>query len=297
MATLYNAIFEEIFNTCGSVVVHDFSQIKGITSNIQYNQLSPVISFCMSSIQKIFDEMIKVLKKARYNGSIILPTHLYLDRENSINLLNCVKTSHSADKQYIIVNENNEIALTFPRMEEKKTKKNNGRILFLPIDGLSSFAFGMQDFAIVLAYQELDEKDNFQTTHISFYNPLTKDIYTLSQNDVFSLNNTRLTNDNILQEMKNFNTIFVNNYEMPFSFDINKVASISNTFNTSNSIFLSICNLVSTNINLLIYKKGKDDVINTLIDFCINNSSIKSKAIGHHTLIGTNKVIENIKNT
>ena len=102
MATLYNAIFEEIFNTCGSVVVHDFSQIKGITSNIQYNQLSPVISFCMSSVQKIFDEMIKVLKKARYNGSIILPTNLYLDRENSINLLKCIEKSHSADKQYIM---------------------------------------------------------------------------------------------------------------------------------------------------------------------------------------------------
>ena len=89
--------------------------------------------------------------------------------------------------------------------------------------------------------------------------------------------------------------VFVNNYELPFSFDINKVAKISNTFSASTSIFLAICNLLSTNTNLVIYKKGKDDIINTLIDFCVNNSSLQSRVIGNHILIGTNKVIEKIK--
>lgn len=296
MANLYNAIFEEIFNSCGSVVIHDFNQIKGISyGSNSLQQTSPIISFCISTMQKMFDEMVRVLKKTRYNGTILLPKNVYLDKQSSINSLECVKCSNSAEKKHIILNENGEMMLTYPKMDEKKHKQEKSRIIFLPIDGLSSFAFGIQDFVIALAYQEIDDENIFQTKHISFYNPLTKDLYNISQNNGCSFNGKKITNDNILQVATEMNSVFVNNYELPFSFDINKVAKISNTFSTSTSIFLAICNLLSTNTNLVIYKKGKDDIINTLIDFCVNNSSLQSRVIGNHILIGTNKVIEKIK--
>ena len=113
MATLYNAIFEEIFKNCSSIVLHDFNQVKGITCQSNVSQFSPIVSFCMSTLQKMFDETIKVLKKTKYNGTIILPQNIYIDRQNRINLLDCVKTSHSAEKKYIIINEQNEIMLTY----------------------------------------------------------------------------------------------------------------------------------------------------------------------------------------
>ena len=295
MATLYNAIFEEIFKNCSSIVLHDFNQVKGITCQSNVSQFSPIVSFCMSTLQKMFDETIKVLKKTKYNGTVILPQNIYIDRQNRINLLDCIKTSHSAEKKYIIINEQNEIMLTYPKMGERKSKKDNNRIVFLPIDGVSSFAFGIQDFVIVLAQQELDDNNIYQTKYISFYNPLTKDVYNIDKDNGCSFNGKKITNDNILQVAKDLNSIFVNNYELPFSFDINKVASISNTFASSTSIFLSICNVLSTNTNLVIYKKSKDEIINTLIDFCINSSSLQSKTIGNHILIGTNKIIEHIQ--
>lgn len=296
MATLYHAVFEEIFKNCSSVVLHDFNQIKGISCNSSSSQYSSVLSFCILTLQTMFDEMIKALKKTRYNGTIILPQYVYIDKQNRINLLDCIKTSHSAEKKYIIPNEQNEIMLTYPKMEEKRQKKDNNRIVFLPIDGMSSFTFGIQDFVIVLAHQELDDDNIYQTKYISFYNPLTKDIYSINKDNGCSFNSKKLTNDSILQVAKDLNSIFVNNYELPFSFDVNKVLSIGNTFTTSTSIFLSICNLLSTNANLVIYKKGKDEIINALIDFCINNSLLQSKMIGNHILIGTNKVIEHIQN-
>ena len=150
MATLYNAIFEEIFKNCSSIVLHDFNQVKGITYQSNVSQFSPIVSFCMSTLQKMFDETIKVLKKTKYNGTIILPQNIYIDRQNRINLLDCVKTSHSAEKKYIIINEQNEIMLTYPKMGERKSKKDNNRVVLLPIDGVSYFAFGIQDFLIVL---------------------------------------------------------------------------------------------------------------------------------------------------
>lgn len=180
----------------------------------------------------------------------------------------------------------------------KIKKKNNSRIIFLPIDGMPSFLFGIQDIIITLAMQEFDEENScsFKTVQVSCYNPFTMDLYHIHKDNGCILNGKKITNDNILKTTKHINTIFVNNYELPFSFNLNKVISISNMFSTSTSIFLSLCNLITTNINLIIYKKGREQLINELIDFCIEVLPVQLQTVGNHTLIGTNKIIDKITN-
>ncbi len=289
MSAPYSKIFDEIVNNISSYVCKDFNEIKGInTIEDEAN-----VNFCCSTCRKIIDETVRVLKKVKYNGSLLLANNLYFNRQIAININSCIFDCVSFKKKDIIIDSsNNEIILSTARLQEGKKVKN--KIILLPINGIMSFSSNIPDFAITFAYQEIDENDKYITKQVVIYNPITRDFYSFEDNNCFSVNNIRLPIEQIVQE-RHINSIYVNNYELYSSFDINKLNSISNTFCINDSIFYSLCLLCSTNTNLVIYPSGKDKIVNELIDFCIKSACLDYIKNGDYLAIGKNGVLKKFK--
>lgn len=289
MSTPYSKIFDEIVNNISSYVCKDFNEIKGInTIEDEAN-----VNFCCSTCRKIIDETIRVLKKVKYNGSLLLANNLCFDKQTAININSCVFDCISFKKKDIIIDSsNNEIILSTARLPEDKKVKN--KIILLPINGISSFSKNIPDFAITFAYQELNEENKYTTKQVVIYNPITRDFYSFEDNNCFSVNNIKLSIEQIIQE-RHINSIYVNNYELLASFDVNKLQSISNTFCINDSIFYSLCLLCSTKINLVVYPTGKDKIVNELIDFCIKSACLDCIKNSNYLAIGKGGILKKFK--
>lgn len=274
MTTLYSAIFNQVFNSCGSYIVKDFSEIKGLQNRNQSNldKLSPLYDFCEGTIRKIIDEVILVLDKSKYNGSLVVNDEMFLDREVKVNVDNCIKTTLAFKKKKISVNEKNEIR-SINAKEEKGVKS---RFVLYPIDGLLAFVNGISGFMLVLGYQEYNsDTDKFETRTVQCYDPILQDVYSFSKQDGFYFNCKRLTKDAVLSE-KNIDAVYVNDNLGNINFNITKLANASRSFFMLQSSFYALCLLNSTSINLVIFQKNsKIHSELDLFDFCTNSSSVE----------------------
>ena len=294
---MFSLIFEEIFENCRPFIINDFNGIKGQTNDSSGGK----INFCLSTYKKIFDETIKKLDKIKYNGSLFLAKEIYFDSNITFQTEEVIKKSTQIvkDKAKIINSTNdfiysNEIKLT-KSLEHRENEDKNTRIVLIPISEISALYYGVDSFSVVLVYQARDQNGNhenniYTTKLISIYNPIQQSIYTFDLQKGCRFNGVKIVKNNITVNKK-IASIFVNNYtssEKQLSFNITKLAQISNYFTTSNDIFSSICLLASTNINLCFCKIP--DTYKELIDFMIKCAYLSIKQLNNgYIAIGTEK--------
>ena len=287
MFSPYSKVFEEIFHRCSSYVCKDFSEIRGLNDR---NGNESIYNFCLSTCTKIFDETIRVLKKVKYNGDVLLSGDLFFDRTTNIKIQSCINTSISLKKKEIVIKNNSAILLSNAKLDKDNKVKN--RIILLPIDGISSFANGIPCFGIVCAYQQL-ENDEFITRQVVFFDPIKNDTYSFDDKNGCYVNNIKISNNKILQE-KNVNSIYVETYKQVSSFNINKLNSISNTFIINNSIFYSICLLCTTKMNLIVCLQDKNKIIHDIISFCIKSANLNIHEFNEYMAIGEKDILQTL---
>lgn len=310
MASIYTKVFQNIFEESSKFLIHDFIELKG-----QKNENDGRKNFCISAYKKIFDVAVNHLYKEKYNGELVIPEKVFLTRSDYVFGENIVNQSSSMKKNISVPQKNKEGKIEYvkERMIKLITNGDDGndiqnpiiklsnareekdiksRIVLIPIDGLTSFYIGKDDFAVVLVLQQKDNKDNnFSTQQVMVYSPFSRDVFSFDKVDGFRVNGAKIADRNIMPVSK-IDTIFVDNYSKQFSFNINKLWQISDVCLSSTSIFYSLGLLSSSSINLLVYHKNDDGLIQNIIECCIKCSSFDSLQIGEHILIGSTKVLE-----
>ena len=305
--SLFSLAFNEIFEDCRPFVLNDFNGIKGQKADNN----NGTINFCLSTYKKIFDEAIKKLDKIKYNGRLVLTKEICFDGNITFKTEDVIKKSTQIikDKARIIENTSeklytNEIKLT-KSLEHPDNEDKNTRIVLIPISEISALYYGIDAFSIVLAHQtKNEENDNddknssyetntYTTQFIAVYNPIQQSIYTFDLQNGCRFNGQKMIKNNIGINKK-IASIFVNNYtsnDKQLSFNITKLAQISNYFTTSNDIFLSICLLASTNINLCFCKIP--DNYKELVEFMIKSSYLSTKQLNDgYIAVGTEKELQ-----
>jgi len=279
MIDVYQRIFDVIFNSCEPYLVRDFLTVRGIGGGNK--------KYCLFSCKKIFDTMIEILNKSRYNGEIVLPKYITFNTKSVFKTNDIIKMSDCYVKNKIIIN-NDIIKLANARESAQKD-----RILLIPIDGINSFLNGYSDFAVILILQQQNENDKnvFDTKNVSIFNPIRKDIFTFSSEEGCKYNGKKISFDDISNE-NSIDAIFVNNQAEKISFDLTKLSQISENLYISNSIFSSLTKLLTTDKNLCI-AKIEDDIL-PFVNFISKQSSFIMKKIGSHFAIGNNGVVNKI---
>lgn len=309
MSNIYSKLFSEIFEESGRFLIHDFNEIKGQTDNnhSKYN-------FVISAYKKVFDVLMQHLEKIKYNGVVVLPQSINIGRSFAFTAQQVIENSSSIKKNISVPTKNKEGKIEYTKeklikiVEEdvncisvklsnaREEKEVLSKIIAIPIDGLTAFANGQADFSMVLTLQQasVDKKDDFETQQVMVYNPLTRDTYSFDKMDGFICNKNKIA-DRDIKPATNISSVFVDNYSKPFSFNLNKLYQISDVCLNSTSIFNSIGLLSSTTINLLVYHKNDNALLQNLIEFCIKTASFSTTMIGEHMLIGNDKILAKFK--
>ena len=278
MNSLYSSLFADVFKACETFILHDFMNLRNQDKigNIRY---------CLSSCKKLFDEMITVLAKARYNGDIVLPKTLSFDLKTFLSTDDFVRNSISFLKKKVVITGN------IIKLSTARETKEKIRILFIPIDGITSFSNCIGDFSSVLvAQKEDDDKKCFITDYVAIFNPLVNDIFTFDLHNGYQQNGRKINNDAILQTNKDLNAIFVNDGSTKMSFDLTKLSQKTNGLFISTSIFSSLVNIIATKNNLCIYKINNEYI--DIVEFIIKVANLSTKKIGEHLLIGTERILK-----
>ena len=239
MSSIYKPIFEEIFNSSAPYIVNDFSKIKGQSGNSIQN-------FVSSTLVMVFDNTIKSLEKARYNGLLVLQDNFVLDKYTKISSLEVVNKSKSLLKKRINVEDEG------IRLSNAREEATPSRIIML-FDGISAFSNGVAGFSVVLCLQEADNNGEFKTQFVMSYDPITKETCSFDGNDGFRFNSIKIATDEITQE-KIINSVIVNDYSSPFHFNINKMVEASNVCFVNNSFFNAFNLLMTTKINTMLFR-------------------------------------------
>ena len=280
MENLFSRLFADIFNSCETFILHDFMSLRNQDRNGN-------IRYCLASCKKLFDEMIAVLAKSRYNGEIVFPKTLAFDYKSIFSTEDIIKNSISFLKKKIITNGD---IIKLATAHETKEKM---RILFIPIDGIASFSNCIGDFSVVLvAQKEDDNKNDFITEYVAIFNPLVNDVFTFDLRNGCQQNGRKINNDTILQTNLDLNAIFVNDCTTRMNFDLTKLSQKTNSLFISTSIFSSLVNILTTKNNLCVYKINNEYL--DIVEFIIKVANLSTKKIGEHLLIGTKRIIEAI---
>ena len=309
MASIYTQLFRDIFEESSKFLIHDFIELKGQIDNQKNRD-----DFCIHSYTKVFDVLMQHLYKIKYNGDVVLPYQINLTRNNAIQTTDIIEKSASMKKIISVPKKNKEGKIEYAKEKmieivDDKTINNpivklsnareekdvKSRIVIIPIDGFVSFSRSVNDFAVVLAYQQQDNKDTtFITQQVMVYLPFSRDIFSFDKMEGFTCNKNKIADRNIMPTTQ-IESIFVDNYSKQFSFNLNKLIQISNVYLSSTSIFQSLCMLSSTTINLLVYHKNDDVLVQNLIEFCIKTASFDMLQLGEHILIGSTKMLEKFR--
>ena len=284
MSNIYSQLFTEIFDVASRGLLHDFSDIKC------QNDVNNTIGFCCSGYSKVFDCVVRVLEKARYNGEIVLPERLAFAPNKVFLVSEILQNSSSVRKGRVKIEESGAYRLENARPENDV----KSRIVVIPIDGASSFLHGVNDFSMCLVYYEKYKDDaDFAIKQVVIYNPILRDKCIFDEQNGMSLNNRKIVNSKILPDHA-IRSIYVGSAEFPCAFNVGKLFSVSSYCTTSSSIFSTLTLLATTSFNLCIYRLSSDKMICDIVNFCIKIASLKAKNAGHHIICGNEKIVESV---
>lgn len=284
MSNIYNQLFTEIFDVASRGLLHDFSDIKC------QSDVNNTIGFCCSGYSKVFDCVVRVLEKARYNGEIVLPEHLAFAPNKIFPVSEILQNSPSVRKGRVKIEESGAYRLENARPENDV----KSRIVVIPIDGASSFLHGVNDFSMCLVYCEKYKDDvDFAIKQVVIYNPILRDTCIFDEQNGMSLNNRKIVHNKILPDHA-IRAIYTGSAEFPCAFNVSKLFSVSSYCATSSSIFATLALLATTSFNLCIYRLSSDKMICDIVDFCIKIASLKTKNVGKHIIFGNEKIVESV---